>query len=74
VDRYPDGASPYGVYDLVGNVWEWTDTWYDSAGDLKVVKGGCHALTKAHVAATGRDFNAPWIANRLTGFRTALAL
>jgi len=27
VDRYPQGASMYGVYDMVGNVWEWTDEW-----------------------------------------------
>jgi ergothioneine biosynthesis protein EgtB len=26
VGSYPDGASAWGVHDLVGNGWEWTDT------------------------------------------------
>jgi len=29
VGSYPDGASPYGVLDMAGNVWEWVDSWYD---------------------------------------------
>jgi formylglycine-generating enzyme required for sulfatase activity len=28
VGRYPNGASPYGVLDLAGNVWEWVDDRY----------------------------------------------
>ncbi len=28
VGRYESGVSPYGVYDLAGNVWEWVADWY----------------------------------------------
>ena len=37
VDSYPYGISPYGIINMIGNVWEWTD---DFTTDGVIVKGG----------------------------------
>jgi formylglycine-generating enzyme required for sulfatase activity len=51
VGTHPSGASPYGVLDMSGNVYEWTASWYDAYPDapirfpefgeqMKVIRGG----------------------------------
>ena len=55
VGNYEIGKSPYNVYDMAGNVWEWVSDWYSEdyyqnspplnpagpeSGDLRVVRGG----------------------------------
>ena len=40
VDAHPDGASPFGVMDLVGNVWQWTDEYVDEHTRAAVLRGG----------------------------------
>ena len=40
VDAYPKGASPFGVMDLVGNVWQWTDEFVDEHTRAAILKGG----------------------------------
>ena len=40
VDAHPKGASPFGVEDLVGNVWQWTDEFRDEHTRGGIVRGG----------------------------------
>jgi formylglycine-generating enzyme required for sulfatase activity len=40
VDAFPQGASPFGVRDLVGNIWQWTDEYVDDHTRAAIVRGG----------------------------------
>ena len=42
VDAHPQGASPFGVMDMVGNVWQWTDEYLDDHTAGAIIRGGSH--------------------------------
>jgi formylglycine-generating enzyme required for sulfatase activity len=39
VDRFAEGVSPYGVWDMAGNVWEWTDSEFKGPY-MHILRGG----------------------------------
>ncbi|THD08160.1 formylglycine-generating enzyme family protein [Rhodanobacter lindaniclasticus] len=39
-DAHPAAASPFGVLDLVGNVWQWTDEYTDEHTRAAILRGG----------------------------------
>ena len=70
VHMYPSGATPSGIYDLCGNVWEWSLDDYESWG--KALRGGAYYRDASGVTSAARHGFAPhsWYFN--LGFRVVV--
>jgi len=69
VDRYPNGASPYELRDMAGNVWECCDSWWDARHAARVVRGGSRYDSRRLVRCAYRDRYFPLNRDRDVGFR-----
>jgi formylglycine-generating enzyme required for sulfatase activity len=70
VAMYPLGASrPFGLWDVAGNVWEWTDTWYDADKTARVVRGGSWCNSQWSARPSVRYRYDPVNSSDLIGFR-----
>jgi len=71
VGSYPAGASPYGVMDMAGNVWEWTGSLYEEGKESKTVRGGSFFNRPDFLRAAVRDHSHPDFRLHYVGFRCA---
>ena len=69
VGTFKEGISPFGIYDMVGNVWEWTSTPYDDEKKFRVACGGAWYYNHDYSKCTSYDFFSHDYAEFVIGFR-----
>ncbi|GGZ82067.1 hypothetical protein GCM10010389_19980 [Streptomyces echinoruber] len=67
VTRYQSGVSPYGVYDMCGNTWEWCAT--ESAPGRYELKGSAFTSPFTRAAPSLRNDANATMSDNDTGFR-----
>ncbi|MBI4317521.1 MAG: formylglycine-generating enzyme family protein [Chloroflexi bacterium] len=84
VGSYPQGASPYSVADMAGNVWEWTADWFDRypgnddvskhyGNTYRVLRGSSWGNVIKYARGSNRHWVEPWTKSTLIGFRCAIS-
>jgi formylglycine-generating enzyme required for sulfatase activity len=64
----PDSASPYGVYDMAGNVWQWTGDVYEGQHD-RYLRGGSKDTYEMDLRTWVRNSATPTYYSPGVGFR-----